>query len=189
MVINHFKLFFPACVLALSVAQGDDRVALPQELIDCRAMASTVARLGCYDQIVDAHTTSTNHSAETATAENALPAAAAVNTAATSTAEPAANFSQEALFGKNVAAIEKSVREATGTTEINQIEARVSKIKTSATGYAVITLDNGQVWKQTDSSRLRLSDNDQVTIRRAALGSFMLNKAGKKTIMRVRRIS
>ena len=189
MLRSRLKPLFPAFVLGLFVAQGAHGVEFPQELIDCRAIASATARLGCYDQLADAHAASANHPAQTGTAEEASPAAAAVTTAATATTEPAANFSQEALFGKSGAEIEKSVQEATGAAEINQIEARVSKIKTSATGYAVITLDNGQVWKQTDRSRLRLSGNDQVTIRRAALGSFMLRKTGRKTIMRVKRIS
>jgi len=216
MRIKQLKLLFRACVLALSVAQTADGVELPQELIDCRAMASTAARLDCYDQLVDAQTASTNHPAETGTAEKALPAAAAaepaanvsqeapfgknaekvlpaaaaVTTAATETKEPAANISPEDLFGKNQEEIRKSVQEATDTPEINEIEAKVSKLsKSVATGYVVITLDNGQVWKQIDSSKLRLSDNDQVTIRRASFGSFMLKKTGRNTTMRVKRIS
>ena len=58
-----------------------------------------------------------------------------------------------------------------------------------ATGKVVITLDNGQVWSQVDRSSLRLSTHDKVSIRRASLGSFMLYKAGRKTPMRVKRVS
>lgn len=189
MLVRRLQHLFPAFVLGLLIAQTAHGLEFPQELIDCRAIASATVRLGCYDQLADAHAASANHPAQTGAAEKAAPAAAAVTTAATATSEPAVNFSQEALFGKTVAELEKSVQEATGAAEINQIEARVSKIKTFATGYAVITLDNGQVWKQVDSSRLRLSGNDQITIRRAAFGSFMLRKTGRKTIMRVKRIS
>lgn len=87
-----------------------------------------------------------------------------------------------------VLAIELGIDTA-GTIEINQIDARVLEVRKSTTGKAIITLDNGQVWKQIDSSRLRLSGDDQVTIRRASLGSFMLYKTGSKSLMRVKRIS
>ena len=186
MLRNFLRALFAFCVFAFAATQTTDGAELPQELIDCREMTSSVARLDCYDQLVDARATSSSDSVDTGTDENDAPAAAATTAAA---ATPAVEVSQEALFGKSGTAMRKSVQEATGAAEIKQIEARVSKIKTSATGYAVITLDNGQVWKQIDSSRLRLSGNDQVTIRRAAFGSFMLRKTGKKTIMRVKRIS
>lgn len=51
----------------------------------------------------------------------------------------------------------------------------------------LITLDNGQVWKQVDSSSLRLRVGDAVEIERASLGSFMLKKQGSKRSMRVSR--
>ncbi len=165
---------------------------LPQELIDCRDMASSVARLDCYDQLVDRNTTSTSDSADTGTDDSDAPAASATTTTAAPTAvsaTAASKVSQEALFGKSATEVRKSVQEATGATKIDEIAARVSAIRDSGTGYVVISLDNGQVWKQTDRSRLRLSDDDQITIRPAAFGSFMLRKIGRKTTMRVKRIS
>ena len=113
----------------------------------------------------------------------------ATTTAAASTAAPASEISPEALFGKNVEEVQKSVQDATGTMDIDRLEAFVSKVSSSANGKAIITLDNGQVWTQVDSSRLRLSGYDRVVIRKASLGSFMLTKVGSKTTMRVKRIS
>ena len=189
MLINPLKLFVTASVLALSVAQTASGADLADALIDCRALPSAVARLDCYDQLTDAQTATTNQAAKTGTAQEAAPAATAITTAATATVEAAAHVSQEAIFGKNEAEIRKSVQDVTGTTEINQMNARVSAVRKSTTGKAIITLDNGQVWKQIDSSRLRLSGDDEVTIRRASLGSFMLYKTGSKSLMRVKRIS
>ena len=51
----------------------------------------------------------------------------------------------------------------------------------------LVTLDNGQVWKQVDASNLRLRVGDTVDIERASLGSFMLRKKGSKRSMRVSR--
>jgi len=101
--------------------------------------------------------------------------------------DPVPELSQENLFGKDEVEMWKSVQEATGTEEIDRIEARIVEIRNSASGKAVITLDNGQVWMQTESSRARLSVNDKVTIRRRSFGSYMLHN--KKTAIRVKRIS
>lgn len=57
----------------------------------------------------------------------------------------------------------------------DQIEAKVVKVVENASGQRVLTLDNGQSWLLTEvTSRGRLSDGDTVSIRSAALGSFLL---------------
>ena len=165
---------------------------LPQTITDCREIDSAVARLDCYDRAVDAQQSLADESPAKAVA----PVAAATSTAApaasetaTVAAEATAEMSPEALFGKNVVEVQKTVQEATGTEEIDRLESLVSKIRFTASGKAIITLDNGQIWTQVDSSRLRLSGYDRVVIRKASLGSFMLTKVGSKTAMRVKRIS
>ncbi len=191
MILYRSILLFPACIVALTTTQVAVGAELSQELIDCRVLPSAVARLDCYDQLVDAHKGSTNQAPKTGTSEQAEPAAAppAATTATAAAAEPVADISQEALFGKNQEETRQSVQEATGAKEIDRIEARVSKVRSLATGKVIITLDNGQVWTQIDNTRLRLSSYDQVIIRRASMGSFMLQKVGSKRSMRVKRIS
>ena len=173
------------CILATALAGAAE---LPQALVECRALDSAAARLDCYDNVVDAH----NEVAAPVPADVAAPVTATTAVAAetaTTTTPPLGDISQEDLFGKNAVEVQKSVQEATGTTEMNRLEAFVSKVRSSATGKAIITLDNGQVWTQIDSSSLRLSGYDKVIIKRASLGSYMLNKVGSKTTMRVKRIS
>ena len=65
--------------------------------------------------------------------------------------------------------------------------AVVSKIEWR-NGVFVVTLDNGQVWVQSErDSRIRIEAADAVTIRRASLGSHLLS--GKQGIAaRVRRM-
>ncbi len=179
MIHYRLKLLFPTCILAFITTQVASSAELLQVLIDCRALPSAVARLDCYDQLVDAHAGSTNQAPRTKTAEQVEPSAA----------EPIGDISHETLFGKTEGEVRKSVEEATGSRNIDRIESRVSKIRTSNTGQAIITLENGQVWKQTDSSTLRLSDHDDVIIRRAIFGSYRLTKSGHNRPMRVKRIS
>lgn len=68
-----------------------------------------------------------------------------------------------------------------------QMEATISRV-TSREGKAAFVLDNGQVWRVVDSSRNRNARaGAKVTIRRAALGSFMLAPEGGGAALRVRR--
>lgn len=172
---HRLKLVVPAGLVALAaVSIALHGAELPAELVECRTLSSTVARLGCYDQVVDAHTAIPDRAAE---GQKAAPVAR----------ESVLSPSQEDLFGKDEAEKRKAVEEATGTKEIEQIEATVIEVRRATSGMAIITLDNGQIWKQTDGSRTRLSANDQITIRRASFGSYMLHK--NKSAMRVKRIS
>lgn len=53
------------------------------------------------------------------------------------------------------------------------IQARIASISSNRTGTAVILLDSGQSWTVEDDDG-RLSAGDEVTIKHAALGSFLL---------------
>ncbi len=185
MRIHRLNLIFSASIVVLSVVKIAGGAELPAELIDCRTLTSTVARLDCYDQLVDAHTALPNTAAERRTAED--PAPVAPTAAAATTAASMPKLSQEDLFGKGETELRKLVQEATDTEEIDRIEATVVEVRKTKSGKVVITLDNGQVWIQSDSSRARLSANDNVTIRRRSFGSYTLYN--KKTSIRVKRIS
>ncbi len=185
MMINRLKLLIPACILAFTASQAASSDELLRVLIDCRALPSAVARLDCYDQLVDAQA-GTRSQVSISGAAKELPPSAVVPAA---TAKAEGDISPEALFGKTEEEVRTSVQEATGAKKLDRIEARISKVKISNTGQAIITLDNGQVWKQTDGPKLRLSEHDEVIIRRAIFGSYKLVKAGRNTTICVRRIS
>ncbi len=65
------------------------------------------------------------------------------------------------------------------------IHARVAGIGGDGAGHAVVTLDNGQTWFIGDSDS-RLDVGQEVTIKRAALGSFLMTTADRHSY-RVRR--
>ena len=184
MLIQPSKFFISASIVVLSVIEVAGGAALPMELIDCRTLTSATQRLDCYDQFIDAQGISPNQAPLRRTVEDPAPVAP---TAAPASTEPVPKLSQEDIFGKGETELRKSVQDATDTKEIDQIEATVAEVRKSASGQAVITLDNGQVWLQTESSRARISVNDKVTIRRRSFGSYTLYN--KKTAIRVKRIS
>lgn len=67
------------------------------------------------------------------------------------------------------------------------ITARVVAVRESR-GTRAFTLDNGQVWQQTDSNVLgRVEAGDSVEIRNAAFSSFLLITPGR-VALRVRRV-
>ena len=146
-MLNHrLKLFVPASVAVLSVAMITGGAELPAELIDCRAVTSSVARLDCYDQLVDAHAAAPRQAAGHRIAEDPAPVApttAAATAASERVLSSEPKLSQEDLFGKGEAELRKSVQEATDTKEIDRIEAIIVEVHKSASGKAVITLDNG----------------------------------------------
>jgi hypothetical protein len=191
MLIHRLKLIVPAGVIVLCIVETAGGAELPPELLDCRALTSAVERLDCYDQLVDAHAALPSQAAKPQTAENPAPVAPAAAVAATAASQPARSsgpeLSQEDLFGQGETEMRKSVQEATDTEEIDRIEATIVEVYKSKSGKAVITLDNGQVWKQSDGSRTHLSVNDEVTIRRRSFGSYTL--FNKKNSIRVKRIS
>lgn len=64
----------------------------------------------------------------------------------------------------------------------------IKKIKKNPYGKLTIYLEEGQVWKQSDSSKLKLKKGYSVSIRKAALGSFLLSTENSKRTMRVKRV-
>ena len=71
---------------------------------------------------------------------------------------------------------------------INQIQATINKIEKTPYGKLVITLDNEQVWRQTDSTRLNLRKNNVIIIERAAFGSFFISKENANKRIRAKRM-
>ena len=69
-----------------------------------------------------------------------------------------------------------------------EIVAVVSSVKADPYGKLKVSLDNGQVWKQKESKRIRLKKGDKITIRRGAFGSFNLQKEGQGRVIKVKRL-
>lgn len=112
----------------------------------------------------------------------------------------------------DVAAIEKIERDSFGFTlpslteifrrdapaeqamapEVEEVQLGIESITVNrVTGKATIRLDNGQVWEQVDSetvSRSKVRKAKLATIRKAAMGSFLMNLDGG-TAIRVRRVN
>ena len=117
----------------------------------------------------------------------AVAAAAAGAGGTTATAAAAAPAATEDKFG--LSERQRAEREPKPQKPpANALTAAVTAVRKLPSGYLLIDLDNDQQWQQIESMpNLYLRVGDRVTIRKAALGSFLLQTASNYST-RVRRI-
>lgn len=127
---------------------------LPAAIEACAGLPRDAERLACYDKAVGA--LRAGQAISGATAEN--------------------------MFGATRDLVDASpeLRE-TKQEELKQISGTVTSLRHSDDGMMILQLDNGQVWRQQDSSvRLMVATGDQVTVVRASMGTFRIaDKSGR----------
>ncbi len=129
--------------------------AAADDLMKCRLLENINARVACYDAYVDQRAGSASKNAPDA----------------------------EELFGSTEAEVNEIIEEQLEIEQLEEMAATVTQLRDSASGKRVLTLDNGQVWRQLDNKQLRITEGDTVVIRKASLGSFRLRKqTGGRTI-------
>lgn len=68
-----------------------------------------------------------------------------------------------------------------------ELVAVVGKVETNGNYKLVITTEDGMVWTQTDTNKIKLRTGDEIIISRGMFSSFLLKKVGSKKSIRVRR--
>jgi hypothetical protein len=160
------------------------RTPSPGDLARCAGIAAPEARLACYDALTGgaerAAPAATPVPAPTPAAAPApatpTPAAAAASATPAAPALPSAPApaSDPRNFGLSQAQLHPSPEGPAA------IQARIAKIINNVYGRDYVVLDNGQTWTYTDSDEdARLAPGDQVTIKRASLGSFLMKTPSK----------
>lgn len=149
-------------------------VAEPGETHPCSAVVDAEERLACYDRAFG------DRGAATRADSSATPAASSdgATPPAPATAAPAASASAargEEEFGFTEAELRARDPERGRDEGPQRIEATVTAIEYLRTRERVITLDNGQVWRETEVlTRARLAVGDSVRIQDAALSSYRM---------------
>lgn len=145
-----------------------------EALTECRRIEEVAERVVCYDKFVDSHfPTDSSDRVEITT----LP----------ETTESNAVPNAQSLFGTNDAEAKRIVETSLAIEQINQIVAIVTDVRKSATKKLTVTLNNGQIWRQLDSQRMRLKSGETVIIRKASLGSYLMEKQSGSGSIRVKR--
>ena len=97
-------------------------------------------------------------------------------------ADPAGT-SPEALFGATADVAQTTPTENSDSkrNQLKQISASVASTRRSGDGMIVVTLDNGQVWRQQDANvNLTIDAGDAITVVRASMGTFRItDKRGR----------
>lgn len=131
---------------AVSAAQGTPQHA-------CADVADPNGRLACYDR--------------------AFPPVAGAGTTAVDLEAQRKQALTE--FGFNKRQLLDRAPEALREIQPHRIEGVITKLDERDSGERLVTLDNGQAWLLTEvTSRGRLRPGDKVTVREAALGTYML---------------
>jgi hypothetical protein len=153
---------YAACLLCLAAAAAT--AAGAEDLARCAAIAAPDARLACYDAL--AHRPADAISSAGAVKQSA--AAAERQSAAPAPASAAAISAQDPNnFGLTLAQQHMAFAGPTS------IKARIEAISSGPNGQTFIVLDSGQTWTMAENDGW-VSKGDRVTIKRAALGSFLL---------------
>lgn len=168
---------------------------LPPSLRACMTESDATRRLACFDR-ESARLTEAN-APVAQRSDPPAPAAAQTEAAASAAAAPAPAASAAAVpqsgedrFGYrgSIARAELDKKEAEEK-KFQQLTAKVTELDQQPHGELVLTLDNGQVWQQKRGDRgIRVKVGDEVTIRRASLGSFLLTSSAVNGSMRVTRV-
>jgi len=142
-------------------ASASASAATDADLVRCRAVADSAARLACYDALLPAPA-------------SAAPGVAPPPTAAMAAPPPVADF------GFELRALQAAPE---------AIDSRISGLFEGWRPGTRIRLDNGQVWQVIDDSRAAIDQRDvKVRISRAAMGSFLFEVEGRRSVARVRRV-
>jgi len=157
-----------------AVAQPAD---LNARLVACRAIGEVAARAACYDRLVD-----TLRPAAPAASAPLSPAIASPPTVAP---PPAAAPSQR--FGAESLPREK--REPGVPPPPDQIIAKATAVRTDGNGYVIVTLDNGQTWRQTEGQALRVLPGAEVKIRSGLIGSYLMSLSTGNRSVRAKRVN
>ena len=151
-----------------SITAADERLACYDSLARPKPSAPSAANAAPPAGKVSAHSaTAPGATSTSSAAATAAPVAAAAGTAA-ATADPAAKS-----FGlmKHTAPSEQGP---------DRIQAQAARVDTDRLGNVRLTLENGQVWTFNGPEAL-IRVGDAVTIKRGALGSFLLTTPAHHT--------
>lgn len=168
--MKKMLLFIALLASSHFYAQG---APVNQAMQQCKQVENALKRLACYDSLAK----QMGSNEPLPTQSDVMQQAPVVNNRPALVTQPAASGSD---FGLEKKQVQKQ--------EQDSVRAAVASVKKNAHKKLTLTLTNGQVWRQTDSTYLRIKADDEVIIERAALGSFLLKKVDTNKRMRVKRV-
>ncbi len=166
--MTRFPPLLTAAILLLAVPAVAQTPATPpraaalKAVVDCRALTDSAARLACYDAAA-AGLDAAERSGQVVVLDRDQVRAA-----------------KRDVFGLKLPSFNMFDRDdAQRETEVDRVTSTVASAGRGGKGW-IVTLANGQTWRQTDGKGLyRVREGDTVEIRRGALGSYFMRVAGQ----------
>lgn len=187
-MIHAKHAIFTSLGAVLLSATASAATVSSDDLSRCASIASPSTRLTCYDALAHrapepAPPAAASLSATPASVAPPAPAApAATSTAVPSPAAVAAAASPDDAPSFGLSAVQRHV----AVVGPKQESGRIVSLGTNQAGHSTIVLDSGQTWTVLDDDGW-VSNGDQVTIKRAALGSYLMTTPSHHTY-RVHRV-
>lgn len=158
--------FAASLLIAAGAAQADDKdkreKPLPEvfaKVLDCRKLEDPAARLSCFDTSVAALETANEQKAVVVMSEETV------------------QETRRGLFGLTLPRL-GLFGDSDEDEGLKELTTTITSVR-GGDGAWVLTLADGAMWQQTDGSYLRTPKPGQsITIRKAALGSYMAKVAG-----------
>lgn len=160
---------------------------VPDAIRKCAGIGEAAARLECYDRAVATGTTVPAAGAsEAAVPPPDVTRNAAPTGAPAATAGAAAVLSPEEKFGVT-GELKRAKEPKPEEPALEQLVGKVKALRKAPSGEYVVTLENGQVWRQLTAATMMIKPGDQVTIKPRSMGSYwMTDPTGRGS--RVKRI-
>lgn len=168
---------------------------LSEALLKCSNEQNSLQRLVCYDRVVkdmmqyEGLQQNVSRAAPVVVPMQQAPVQAPVQAAvpaprqtAPATVAPTQVQTAEQRFGSEGLKVEEKADE-----ELDKIFSVVANVQKSARKYNIVTLENGQVWRQVESGSFKVKEGEQVYVERGMLGAFFMGKEGRNKRMKVKR--
>lgn len=157
---SAFLAALPAALLAVVLIPAGPAAADTSAVLKCAEIAEPQARLACYDRTVPA-------------LRRAAPAPA-----------PAAKAGPDSFGAERLPA----ARAATAAEGPEEMTAKVVAVRKRDQQLPTYTLDNGQIWRQTEDLPLPIRVGTAVVLRRGALGSYSIAAVGSGRVSKAVRL-
>jgi hypothetical protein len=174
--MKHFLIGLTIFISGFSSAQAQSLIS---ELQACRAETNSTARLACYDNLplTSAPQQAVKKAQDQLASSKSAPA---VTHKAKQAPQPeASRQNQVKNFGLDKVIEPKD--------KVEKITSVISAIQKTPYGKLIVTLESGQVWRQTNNTTLRLKPGQEVYVEEGALGSYFLGKESSNKRIRVKR--
>lgn len=165
----RFILVFTLAQITVFQAQAE---TLANAMEQCRQVSNSLKRLVCYDQLAQRAGGLEDSEVPEIYRQRSVPGNAQANIGPSDVAQ---NPSSQSTFG-----LEKQIRRQQSS-EVPEISMIVAKVKEAPHGHLIITMEDGQVWRQNDAERFIIKPGQRVTIERGIFGSFYMEYDGRRT--------